>query len=331
MEVSAHVETWDLASPFRISGNVFYRCEMLIVKIRDGTHIGRGEATGVGYLGESATSILSDVNEFSRSAPRTFDRKLISQSLPPGGARNALDCALWELEAKRLGQSVSEIAGLGKPNPLLTNLTLGADEPRAMQAKALEYKGAPLLKLKLTGDVERDAARIFAVGGACPKATLSVDANCGYDLSRFNKLVPTLEEFGIRNVEQPFPVNQEPDLKELPDGFFFIADESVQTLSQLEQAACHFHGVNIKLDKTGGLTHALELAAAAKSMGMVTMVGNMVGTSWSQAAGFVVGQVCDVVDLDGVTFLKKDRDPGGQLIDGTVWFDDDVWGSKSKN
>lgn len=331
IEINASIERWGLSAPFRISGNTFYRCEMLIVELIEDGLVGRGEATGVGYLGESAETILSDVVRFRSHCPSQFDQQQLNHLLPPGGARNALDCALWELDAKKQKQSVCELAGIQKPKPLKTNLTIGAGTPQRMREKALEYADAPFLKLKLTGDAPLDADRLRAVRESRPAAILSVDANCGYDLQRFVELSPILAALGIRTVEQPFAIGQEPDRKELPEEFIFIGDESVQTIEDLDRARQCFDGVNIKLDKTGGLTHALKMAKAARDLGLQTMVGNMVGTSWSQAAGFVVGQVCDLVDLDGVTFLKQDRDPGGSINAGRVWFGDDVWGPASPN
>lgn len=329
MKINARLETWALRRPFRISGAVFVDCRLLVVTVEDNGVVGRGEASGVGYLGETPERLLSQVEEFARTAPPDLTTQALQSLLPPGGARNAVDCALWELNARQERTSVCELAGVGAPRKLNTAYTIGADAPDDMAAQAVAYGEAKILKLKLTGDVETDTRRLDAVRRARPDVVIAVDANRGFQPAAFREIAPALKRNGVRQVEQPFPVGAETNAVSEKGMFEFIADEAVQTADDLAQAGAHFDAVNIKLDKAGGLTHALEMARRARDFGLKPMVGNMVGTSWSQAASFVVGQLCDFVDLDGVLFLERDRTPGGVYEDGAVWFGDDVWGGPS--
>lgn len=326
MKISARLETWALRRPFRISSAVFYDCRFLIVTIEADGVTGRGEAAGVGYLGETPEGLLSQVKDFSKTAPADLSNLALQTLLPAGGARNAVDCALWDLNAKRERASVCELAGIASPKKLTTAYTIGADDPDDMAAQAIAYAEAKILKLKLVGDVETDTRRLDAVRRARLDAVIAVDANRGFQPASFQDIAPALKRNDVRQIEQPFPIGVECGAFAPGDAFEFIADESAQTADDLERVGASFDAVNIKLDKAGGLTHALEMARRARDYGLKPMVGNMVGTSWSQAAGFVVGQLCDFVDLDGVLFLDKDRTPGGVYEDGAVWFGDDVWG-----
>jgi len=246
--------------------------------------------------------------------------------LPPGGARNAVDCALWELDAARAGRMVWELAGLHATNPLVTTFTLGADEPAAMAVGARKYLHARALKLKLTGELDLDMARVRAVRAARPGAWIGVDANQGYRIDALNSLIPVLVEADVSLLEQPLARGREADLQGYVSPVPIAADESALCLADIPGLAGRFDVVNIKLDKCGGLTEALAMAHRARELGLKVMVGNMVGTSLAMAPGFVVGQLCDVVDLDGPTFLKRDRTPGATYADGKIWCGDDVWG-----
>ncbi len=255
------------------------------------------------------------------------DRESLRRLLPPGGARNALDCALWDLEAKRLRQPVWRIAGLERPRPLLTTFTIPANDPAAMAAKAIEYAQAKSLKLKLTGELPLDAERVRAVRRARPDAWLGVDANQGFNATSLATLMPDLVACKVKLVEQPFARGREAEL----DGFRcpipVAADESVQGLSDIEPLVGRFDIVNIKLDKCGGLTEGLAMAAEARRLGLGVMVGNMVGTSLAMAPAWILGQLCDINDLDGTLFITRDRKPAMAFENGKVSYPDAGWGA----
>jgi L-alanine-DL-glutamate epimerase-like enolase superfamily enzyme len=329
LQLCVAVEQVELAAPFRISGFVFERQDIVVVTLRDGSHQGRGEAAGVYYLKDDSQSIVATLEAHRAQIERGIDRESLQQLLPPGGARNAVDCALWELDAARAGRMVWELAGLRATNPLVTTFTLGADEPAVMAEGARKYLHARALKLKLTGELDLDMARVRAVRAARPGAWIGVDANQGYRIDALNSLIPVLVEANVSLLEQPLARGREADLQGYVSPVPIAADESALCLADIPGLAGRFDVVNIKLDKCGGLTEALAMAHRARELGLKVMVGNMVGTSLAMAPGFVVGQLCDVVDLDGPTFLKRDRTPGVTYADGKIWCGDDVWGGPS--
>jgi L-Ala-D/L-Glu epimerase / N-acetyl-D-glutamate racemase len=329
LQLCVAVEQVELAAPFRISGFVFERQDIVVVTLRDGSHQGRGEAAGVYYLKDDSQNIVATLEAHRAQIERGIDRESLQQLLPPGGARNAVDCALWELDAARAGRMAWELAGLRAVNPLVTTFTLGADEPAVMAEGARKYVHARALKLKLTGELDLDMARVRAVRAARPGAWIGVDANQGYRIDALNSLIPVLVEANVSLLEQPLARGREADLQGYVSPIPIAADESALCLADVPGLAGRFDVVNIKLDKCGGLTEALAMAHRARELGLKVMVGNMVGTSLAMAPGFVVGQLCDVVDLDGPTFLKRDRTPGVTYADGKIWCGDDVWGGPS--
>ena len=329
LQLCVAVEQVELAAPFRISGFVFERQDIVVVTLRDGSHQGRGEASGVYYLKDDSQKMVATLEAHRARIERGIDRESLQQLLPPGGARNAVDCALWELDAARAGRMVWELAGLRAANSLVTTFTLGADEPAAMAEGARKYLHARALKLKLTGELELDMARVRAVRAARPSAWIGVDANQGYRIDALNSLIPVLVEANVSLLEQPLARGCEADLQGYVSPVPIAADESALCLADMPGLVGRFDVVNIKLDKCGGLTEALAMAHRARELGLKVMVGNMVGTSLAMAPGFVVGQYCDVVDLDGPTFLKRDRTPGVTYADGKIWCGDDVWGGPS--
>jgi L-Ala-D/L-Glu epimerase / N-acetyl-D-glutamate racemase len=329
LQLCVAVEQVELAAPFRISGFVFERQDIVVVTLRDGSHQGRGEASGVYYLKDDSQKMVATLEAHRAQIERGIDRESLQQLLPPGGARNAVDCALWELDAARAGRMVWELAGLRAANSLVTTFTLGADEPAAMAEGARKYLHARALKLKLTGELDLDMARVRAVRAARPGAWIGVDANQGYRIDALNSLIPVLVEANVSLLEQPLARGREADLQGYVSPVPIAADESALCLADIPGLAGRFDVVNIKLDKCGGLTEALAMAHRARELGLKVMVGNMVGTSLAMAPGFVVGQLCDVVDLDGPTFLKRDRTPGATYADGKIWCGDDVWGGPS--
>lgn len=244
-----------------------------------------------------------------------------------GGARNAIDCALWELEAGLGGQPAWRMAGVDKPRALLTTFTLPADEPEAMAEGAKQYAQARALKLKLTGDVQLDAARVRAVRSARSDTWIGVDGNQGFSRDRLEALLPALLEANVKLVEQPFPRGMEAELDGFARPIPFAADESVLTTGDVKGLVGRFDVINIKLDKCGGLTEGLLMAEEARGLGFQVMVGNMGGSSWAMAPAFILGQSCDIVDLDGPIFLQSDRTPGAVYDDGSVFCPDEVWGA----
>ncbi len=327
LQLTVATERVSLASPFRISGFVFEHQDIVVVSISDGSHRGRGEASGVYYLKDDAPSMVATLETHRAQIESGIDRESLRQLLPPGGARNALDCALWELDAARARRPVWQLAGLPSVRPLVTTFTLGAEEPRVMAEGARKYAQARSLKLKLTGDLDLDIARVRAVRAARPGVWLGVDANQGYRIESLEALLAVLIEANVGLLEQPLARGREADLQGFTSPIPIAADESALSLADVPGLAGRFNVVNIKLDKCGGLTEALQMARSARDLGLGVMVGNMVGTSLAMAPGFVVGQLCDVVDLDGPIFLKNDRKPGVLYSDGRIWCGEDVWGS----
>jgi L-alanine-DL-glutamate epimerase-like enolase superfamily enzyme len=327
LQLNVSTEKVGLAAPFRISGFVFEHQDLVVVTVRDGAYCGRGESSGVYYLKDDAANAVATLERTRAQIESGIDREALRRLLPPGGARNALDCALWELDAARAHRPVWQLAGLPSVRPLVTTFTLGADEPGVMAEGALKYAQARSLKLKLTGDLDVDIARVRAVRAARPGVWLGVDANQGYRIDALKDLLPPLVEANVALLEQPLARGREADLEGFTSPIPIAADESALCLADVPGLVGRFNVVNIKLDKCGGLTEALLMARLARELGLGVMVGNMVGTSLAMAPGFVVGQLCDVVDLDGPIFLKADRKPSVLYSDGKIWCGEDVWGS----
>lgn len=324
MEV--RIEKLRLKVPFSISGYTFLDASVIVVTLAEGPLEGRGEASGVYYLGDAPEGMAATLEAHREVIESGLTRDALRQLLPPGGARNALDCALWELEAHHAGVPVWKLAGVTAPRPLLTTFTVSAEAPSIMAERAKAYAQARAIKLKLTGEADLDIERVRAVRAARPDVWLGVDANQGYVPITLERLLPALVDARVSLLEQPCARGHEADL----DGFDHVipiaADESLLGLDEVDALAGRFDVVNIKLDKCGGLTEGLLIAARARALGMKVMVGNMIGTSLAMAPAFVLGQQCDVVDLDGPIFLVSDRDPGLLYEDGLVRCDDTVWG-----
>jgi L-alanine-DL-glutamate epimerase-like enolase superfamily enzyme len=329
LRLSVAVEKLPFAAPFRIAGHVFEDQDAVFVTLDDGAHRGRGEAEGVFYLGDDAPRMVAALEACRQAVEAGIDRAQLQQLLPPGGARNALDCALWELAARRSGHPVWELAELDPPQPLVTTFTLGAEAPARMAEGARRYEQARALKLKFTGDHDLDRARLEAVRAARPDVWLGVDANQGYSRGGLEALVRMLSSAGVALLEQPLARGHEAELEGFSSPIPLAADESALTLADLPGLVGRFQVVNIKLDKCGGLTEGLAMAREARRLGLKVMVGNMVGSSLAMGPAFVLGQLCDVVDLDGPTFLKEDRTPSVTYAQGMIWCDERVWGRES--
>jgi L-alanine-DL-glutamate epimerase-like enolase superfamily enzyme len=319
------IEQWPMATPFRIAGYTFLHMDVLVVKLIDGDHVGRGEASGVYYRGDAPAVMRSQLEGLRDIIEAGIDRTSLQTLLVPGGARNALDCALWDLEAKLTGRSVWRNANLDPPRPLVTTFTCGADDPLVMADRARVYRGARAVKLKLTGE-PIDAERVRAVRDALPGTWLSVDANQGLTRDSLHDLMPALTEAHVSLIEQPFPIGQDAWLDGLESPIPIAADESIQSAVDIPAMVGRFQMINIKLDKCGGLTEALAMLATARAYGLRTMVGNMSGTSLAAAPAFLVGQSCDVVDLDGPALLGADRTPRVAFDDGMIHCPESIWG-----
>lgn len=324
VKLDVELEHWPLVAPFRIAGYTFEALPVLVVTLEREGQLGRGEAAGVYYKRDQPSAMLGQIEQLRPLIEAGISREDIQRLLPAGGARNALDCALWALDAKRCGCPVWQLAGLSPPKPVLTTFTCGADEPERMAATALAYRDARAIKLKLTGE-DVDAQRVREVRAACPDVWLSVDANQGFTRERFEQLMPVLLEARVELVEQPFPVGQESLLDGLNSPIPIAADESVQELKDLPGLAGRFSAVNIKLDKCGGFTEALSMARVARQLGFTPMVGNMIGTSMAMAPAYLIGQLCSVADLDGPIFLARDRAQRVRYEDGRIGCGEAVW------
>jgi L-alanine-DL-glutamate epimerase-like enolase superfamily enzyme len=326
--LEASVEHWPLLSPFVIANYIATEASVVKVTISDGLHFGHGEAAGVFYRGESTQTLLAQIEAVRTNIEASITHDALRALLPAGGARNAIDCALWDLQANRARRPVWEMAGLSAPpRPLLTTFTLSADTPERMAQAAIGYTSAKALKLKLLGDGE-DAARVATVRAARPDAWVSVDANQSLRPDTLAALLPTLVESHVELIEQPFPVGQDSQLDAIRSPIPLAADESAQSLADLDSLIGHYQTVNIKLDKCGGLSEALLMAQRARQLGLVVMVGNMGGTSLAMLPAMLVGQFCNVVDLDGPLFLKRDREPSVVYENGQIVAPVGLWGDR---
>jgi L-alanine-DL-glutamate epimerase-like enolase superfamily enzyme len=319
------IEDWPLTEPFRITGYSFSTIRVLVVTVNEGVHRGSGEAVGVYYHGDTPEGMASVVESIRTQVERGCTRSELRRLLPPGGARNALDCALWALEARAAGRSVLCAEGPdGSVRPILTTWTISADTPARMAAKAFHYAPARALKLKLLGDAD-DANRVEAVRQARPDAWLSVDGNQGFDPGTLARLMPVLAKADVKLIEQPFPIGADGELRAFTCKIPFAADESVQDSSDIAKLAGLVDVVNIKLDKCGGLTEAFEMVSAIRAHGMQPMVGCMWGTSLAMAPGFLLSQQCDFVDLDGPLSLERDRRHPVSYHDGFLYCTEEAW------
>jgi len=323
------VETLRLAEPFRISGFCFETAEVVYVTLDDGQYRGRGEAAGVYYMQDDLAHMTQALQQARPEIEAGPTRQQLRGILPPGGARAAVDAALWELEARRAGTTAWRLAGLTTVHPVRTTLTVSADTVEAMTSRALKYAQAKAIKVKLTGELDLDLARVRSIRAARPDVWMGVDANQGYTLSALPALIRGLCEQRVLLLEQPLPRGRESDLQDFDSLIPIAADESVLSLAELPRAVGRFHVVNIKLDKCGGLTEGLMMAEEARRLGLEVMVGTMIGTSLATAPAFILAQQCSIVDLDGPTFLVKDRSPAVTYRDGDLFAGDDVWGAPS--
>jgi L-alanine-DL-glutamate epimerase-like enolase superfamily enzyme len=302
MRIDVSHDVFKLAQVFTIARGSRTEAKVLTVHLDDGTHKGWGECVPYARYGESLESVTDQI----KGLPADVTRQALYNLLPAGAARNAVDCALWDIEAKRAGKRVWELAGLSAPTPEITAYTLSLDTPEAMQAQASEHAFRPLLKIKLgTPD---DMPRLEAVRRGAPKSTIIVDANEGWSAEVYADLAPHLVRLGVALVEQPVPAGEDDALLGMERPVPVCADESAHDTASLPKLRGKYDVVNIKLDKTGGLTEALALRDAALAEGYKVMVGCMVGSSLAMAPATLVAQGALITDLDGPLLLAEDRD-----------------------
>ena len=302
MKITVRPESFKLAQVFTISRGSRTEAKVLTVRLQDGENHGWGECVPYARYDETLESVTAEIN----GLPDRFDRAELYELLPAGAARNAVDCALWDMEAKASGKRAWELAGLPAPKPEITAYTLSLDTPAKMQEQAAKHAFRPLLKIKLgTPD---DMPRLEAVRAGAPKSRIIIDANEGWSRAVYLDLVPHLQRLGVSLVEQPLPASDDEGLIGIERPVPVCADESAHDCSSLPYLKGKYDVVNIKLDKTGGLTEALRLKDAALAEGYGVMVGCMVGTSLAMAPATLVAQGATVIDLDGPLLLAEDRD-----------------------
>ena len=307
--LNIHTEAWPLAGAFRISRGTRKVSDVLMVEVNDGNYVGRGECFPYARYGEDIDSVQKQLNSVRSEIEHGLDRQALLNVLAPGAARNAVDCALWDLEAKRAGVRVWDLADLPAPEPVTTVYTLGVDEPAIMGERARENSDRPRLKLKMTGD-GADLERVRNIHKNAPNARLVVDANEGWTIEQYLEYAPQFKELGVEMIEQPLPSTDDEQLRGVDRSIPVCADESCHDRATLKSLVGKYDMINIKLDKTGGLTEALNLRDAALKQGLSIMVGCMIGTSLAMAPGILVAQAATIVDLDGPLLLAEDRNPG---------------------
>jgi L-alanine-DL-glutamate epimerase-like enolase superfamily enzyme len=314
MDLVVRIERWPLAHAFTISRGSKTEAVVVTVVLSDGQFRGRGECVPYARYGESPEGVVAAIEAMRAPLQGGLGRAALQQAMPPGAARNALDCALWDIAAKRSGRRAHELAGMAAPTPLVTAYTISLAAPEAMAQAAERAADRPLLKIKLgAGD---DAARIAAVRRAAPKADLIVDANEGWTADNLARNLAACAQAGVTLIEQPLPEGRDDALAGLKRPIAVCADESVHDRASLKALAGRYDAINIKLDKAGGLTEALALAAEAEQRGFGLMVGCMVATSLAMAPAMLAAQRAGIVDLDGPLLLAKDR-PEGLRYDGS--------------
>ena len=319
--IKAKVEIFPLAHVFRISRGARTQAEVVTVTIEKDGVTGRGECVPYARYNETLESVIKQI----KSVPDDIDKETLQDTLPPGAARNAVDCALWDFECKKRDQRIWKIAGIQVPEQKITAYTLSLDEPKNMFKQAEKNSNRPLLKVKL--GTPNDMPRLEAVRKGAPNSEIIVDANEGWDAELYSQLAPELVRLGVKLVEQPLPADQDGDLIGLPRPLPICADESCHDRKSLEKLIGKYDFVNIKLDKTGGLTEALQLKDKALEAGFKIMVGCMVGSSLAMAPATLIAQNATFVDLDGPLLLAHDRRHG--LLYDESWVhppSKDLWG-----
>ncbi len=315
--LSAAIERWPLAHAFTISRGSKTETVTVVAEITDGPHKGRGECVPYARYDETPENVVAAIEAMQDVFAQGTDRQKLQQLMPPGAARNAIDCALWDIEAKRSNQPVHQLAGLSELRPLPTAFTISLDTPQAMGDAAAQASDWPLLKIKL--GAADNAIRLRAVREATAKATLIVDANEAWQPDNLAANMQACAEAGVQLIEQPLPQAQDAALATIPHPVPVCADESAHGLASLAGLKGKYEAINIKLDKTGGLTEALAMAEAASAMGFAIMAGCMVASSLAIAPALLFAQKARFIDLDGPLWLAKDRPYGLRYEDHSVY------------
>jgi L-alanine-DL-glutamate epimerase-like enolase superfamily enzyme len=323
----AQHDRFPLSRPFRIARGVKTAADVITVTLTQGGVVGKGEGVPYPRYGESVESALAEIEQVRAAIEAGAGRQALLSLLSPGAARNAIDCAMWDLEARQLAQDVADMLGAPAPERLVSALTIGIDTPEAMALAAAEVADAPLLKVKV--DADDPAGQLRAVRAAAPDAALIVDPNESWDQALLEAMQPVLIEVGAALLEQPVPADADGWLEGFVPAVPICADESVHVAEDLEMIARRYQAVNVKLDKAGGLTAALELARGARERGLGLMTGCMISSSLSIAPALHVARLSDFVDLDGPIWLSEDRaggvtDESGMLVPPAAGF----WGSR---
>jgi L-alanine-DL-glutamate epimerase-like enolase superfamily enzyme len=309
-------ERWPLARPFRISRGVRTETVVIVVEARIGNVVGRGESVPYARYNETPDSVLEQLAVLSQHSPSQSMRGRLATLLPPGAARNAVDCALWDLEARMSGKSVAQLLGQNMPASYPTAVTLSIDTPDKMAEAARAVASSPLIKVKV--DASQPRAILEAVSKAVPDARLIIDPNESWNIDLLRELQPFLAGLRVAFVEQPLPAEHDSALETFKPLVPLCADESVHTTDELDRVARRYQVINIKLDKTGGLTEALRLRAAARARNLQVMVGCMICTSLSIAPALSIAADADYADLDGPWWLARDREHGVHIEQGRL-------------
>lgn len=314
--LSVGIERWPIAGTFAISRGAKTEAVVVVAELRQQNVRGRGECVPYARYGESPETVAADIAAMAGALANGLDRAALQRVMPPGAARNALDCAFWDLEAKRTGRPVHALAGLPAPKPCVTAYTLSLDRPERMADAAARAASRRLLKIKLGGD--GDPERISAIRAAAPRSELIVDANEGWTTDNLESNIALCAAAQVTLIEQPLPAGEDEALAAIVRAVPVCADESAHDRASLEALAGRYDAVNIKLDKTGGLTEALAMAAEAERRGLRIMVGCMVATSLAMAPAMLAAQRATFVDLDGPLLLARDRENGLHYHDSVV-------------
>lgn len=327
IELTTESKIYRLKQPFQITNYCFETAEIIMVTLNNTEHYGRGEAVGVYYLADDVENIRDTIKRFDPELKAGLTREELRYLLPSGGARNAVDCALWELESRQSGRSVWELAAVPRPRKLVTTFTIPVIDPADIVDRITPLQAARAIKLKLDGDLATDIERIRCLRQLRPDVWIGVDANQGYDLNKLDLLLEHLISAEVALIEQPLPRGSEQDLAGMKCPIPIGADESIQDLQEFYELQGYFDVINIKLDKCGGLTEGLAIARAAIRLGKQVMVGCMSSTALSTAPQFVLGQLCSIVDLDGPYFLAEDPWNIPLYHDGYISLPAGFWGA----
>lgn len=322
--IDAREEIWPLKQPFTISRGSRTEARVVVVTVSNGKHTGRSECVPLARYNQSSASVLAQIE--STESEKNLDRQRLQTLLPPGAARNALDCALWDLEAKTSGKRVCELANIPVVAQVETSFTISLDTPKKMAARAKENSNLPILKLKLGGD-HLDIMRVEAVRSAAPVARLLIDANESWSIEHYREIASELKQAGVELIEQPFPANADNVLETLDHPIPVCADESCHTTADLPRLTKRYEVVNVKLDKTGGLSEALRLCSQAREKGFKLLIGCMVCTSLGIAPARLLASMAEWVDLDGPLLLAEDRDHPVRYATGRISVpSQELWG-----